>query len=86
MKPLVLQSDHSILLEVENPNYSKCRDFLAIFAELVKSPEFIHTYKTTPLSLWNAAALNHSLDEILEGIEKYSKYSTPSNIINDIKE
>jgi len=86
MKPLVLQSDHSILLEVENPNYSKCRDFLAIFAELVKSPEFIHTYKTTPLSLWNAAALNHSLEEILEGIEKYSKYSTPSNIVNDIKE
>lgn len=86
MKPLIVQSDHSILLEVENPNYNKCRDFLAIFAELVKSPEFIHTYKTTPLSLWNAAALNHSLEEILEGIAKYSKYSTPTNITNDIKE
>ena len=86
MKPLILQSDHSILLEVENPEYNECRDFLTIFAELVKSPEFIHTYKTTPLSLWNAAALDHSLDKILDGIEKYSKYSPPHNILNDIKE
>ena len=86
MKPLILQSDHSILLEVENSQYHECRDFLTIFAELIKSPEFIHTYKTTPLSLWNAAALDHSLDKILGGIEKYSKYSPPHNVLNDIKE
>ena len=56
-KPLIVQSDHTALLEVQNQDYTECRDFLAGFAELVKSPEFIHTYKLTPLSLWNAAAL-----------------------------
>jgi DNA excision repair protein ERCC-3 len=85
MKPLIIQSDHSFLLEVENKQYSKCRDFLVSFAELVKSPDYMHTYKTTPLSLWNAAALNCSLDEITGGIEKYSKYTIPKNVLDDIK-
>lgn len=85
MKPLIIQGDHSLLLEVENQEYASCRDFLVIFAELVKSPDYMHTYRTTPLSLWNAAALNCSLDEIISGIEKYSKYTVPKNVLDDIK-
>lgn len=85
MKPLIIQGDHSFLLEVENQEYENCRDFLVSFAELVKSPDYMHTYKTTPLSLWNAASLNCSLDEIIRGIEKYSKYTTPRNVLDDIK-
>ena len=49
--PLIVQSDHTLLLEVEHPRYAECRDFLVLFAELVKSPESIHTYKVTPLSI-----------------------------------
>ena len=54
--PMIVQSDGSVLLEVENPLYDAARDGLARFAELEKSPEHIHTYRITPLSLWNAAA------------------------------
>ena len=54
--PLIVQSDKSILLEVQNDRYEEARDWLARFAELEKSPEHIHTYRITPLSLWNAAA------------------------------
>jgi len=55
--PLIVQSDKSVLLEVDNPRYEDARDSLARFAELVKSPEYVHTYRVTPLSLWNAAAM-----------------------------
>ena len=85
MKPLIIQSDHSLLLEVENQEYAPCRDFLVNFAELVKSPDYMHTYRATPLSLWNAAALNCPLEKIIGGIEKYSKYSIPKNVLDDIK-
>ena len=54
--PLIVQSDHTVLLEVDGPRYADARDALAPFAELVKSPEHIHTYRVTPLSIWNAAA------------------------------
>ena len=55
--PLIVQGDHSVLLEVDNPNYATCRDELARFAELVKSPEHIHTYRITPISIWKRVAL-----------------------------
>ncbi|MDM8552875.1 helicase-associated domain-containing protein [Desulfobacterales bacterium HSG2] len=84
--PLIIQSDHTIMLEVAHPRYAECRDFLAAFAELVKSPEFIHTYRVTPLSLWNAAAVEISLDEITEGLNRFSRYEPPSNVISDIRE
>ena len=54
--PLIVQGDRSVLVEVDNPRYAEARDALAPFAELEKSPEHIHTYRLTPLSLWNAAA------------------------------
>ncbi|HJH25908.1 MAG TPA: helicase [Methanophagales archaeon] len=85
-KPLIIQSDRTLMLEVGHPGYVECRDFLALFAELVKSPEFIHTYRVTPLSLWNAAALDVPFKEITEGLEEFSRYSIPSNVIVDMRE
>ena len=58
--PLIVQGDRTILLEVDNPLYAEARDAIAPFAELEKSPEHIHTYRLTPLSLWNAAAAGMS--------------------------
>ncbi|HEY52208.1 MAG TPA: DEAD/DEAH box helicase family protein, partial [Caldilineae bacterium] len=84
--PLVVQSDHTLMLEVEHPQYADCRDFLVLFAELVKSPEFIHTYRVTPLSLWNAAALGISLAEIEAGLRQYARYGLPANVMVDIRE
>lgn len=84
--PLIIQSDHTILLEVEHPQYVSCRDFLVCFAELVKSPEFIHTYKVTPLSLWNAAALEISIKEISAGLQRFAKYPIPTNVVISIQE
>ena len=55
-RPLIVQADRSLLLEVDNPLFAECRDRLAAFAELRKSPEHIHTYAISPLSLWNAAS------------------------------
>lgn len=85
-KPLVIQSDRTLMLEVGHPGYVECRDFLALFAELVKSPEFIHTYRVTPLSLWNAAALDVDFKKIVEGLENFSRYGIPSNVIFDMRE
>jgi len=85
-KPLIVQSDRTLMLEVGHPGYVECRDFLALFAELVKSPEFIHTYRVTPLSLWNAAALGVPFKEIVEGLEDFSRYEIPSNVIVDMGE
>lgn len=82
--PLIVQGDRSILLEVNSSLYEEARDCLARFAELVKSPEFIHTYRITPLSLWNAAAAGESASGIIAGLERYAKYDLPSNIIADI--
>lgn len=84
--PIIVQSDSSIFLETSGPYFEIARDFLAQFAELIKSPEHYHTYRITPLSLWNAASAGLSADEILTNLEKLSKYEIPQNIIQDIKE
>jgi DNA excision repair protein ERCC-3 len=63
--PLIVQSDNSVLLEVDNPRYAEARDGLAAFAELEKSPEHIHTYRITPLSLWNARAAGMEPDAMV---------------------
>jgi len=85
-KPLIIQSDRTLMLEVGHPGYAECRDFLALFAELVKSPEFIHTYRVSPLSLWNAAALDVQFRQIVEGLETFSRYGIPPNVIVDMRE
>jgi DNA excision repair protein ERCC-3 len=84
--PLIVQSDRTILLEVDHPQHAEARDALAQFAELEKSPEHIHTYRLSPLSLWNAAAGGMNAQTILELLARYSKYDIPSNIVVDIRE
>ena len=84
--PLIIQSDYTFLLEVEHSQYADCRDFLLLFTELVKSPEYIHTYRVTPLSLWNAAALEVSLSRIVDGLESFSKYSIPSIVLTSLED
>ena len=75
-----------MLLEVNNAHYEDARDHLARFAELEKSPEYIHTYRISSLSLWNAASAGMTADEILEGLHDYAKYPLPDNVIVEIKE
>ena len=82
--PVIVQSDRSVLLEVNNACYEEARDVLARFAELVKSPEFIHTYQITPLSLWNAAATGERADAIVAALERYAKFDLPANVVSDI--
>ncbi len=83
--PLVIQGDRSILLEVDNSAYEQARDALAAFAELVKSPEHVHTYRLTPLSLWNAAAAGLTATEVVEALTRYSKYEIPPNVVADVR-
>jgi DNA excision repair protein ERCC-3 len=82
--PLIVQSDKSVLLEVDNDRYQDARDALARFAELEKSPEHIHTYRITPLSLWNAAASGMRAASIIAALHKYTKYDVPGNVEIDI--
>lgn len=82
--PLIVQSDRTVLLEVMNPLFEEARDALALFAELVKSPEHIHTYQITPLSLWNAAASGLTGEAILGDLERLSKFPIPENLRQDI--
>jgi len=84
--PLIVQSDRTVLVETAGPLYEQARDRLIPFAELVRSPEHVHTYRITPLSLWNAAAAGLSADQVIETLEKYSKYEVPANIIVDVRE
>ena len=84
--PLIVQGDRSVLVEVDNPRYGEARDSLAPFAELEKSPEHIHTYRLTPLSLWNAAAAGMTADAMIEVLRRFSKFPLPSNLSTDIGE
>ncbi|MDR3622901.1 MAG: helicase-associated domain-containing protein [Paludisphaera borealis] len=84
--PLIVQGDRTILLEVDNPLHAEARDTIAPFAELEKSPEHIHTYRLTPLSLWNAAAAGVSADEMIAGLETYSKFPLPPNLPADLRD
>ena len=84
--PLIVQGDHTVLLEVDNPLHEEARDSLARFAELVKSPEHIHTYRITPLSLWNAAAAGEKAPEVIETLAQYSKYDLPGNVVADVSD
>lgn len=84
--PLIVQSDMSVLLETMGPHYEEAREFINRFAELTKSPEYLHTYTITPLSLWNAAAAGVTLQQIADGFEKFAKYDVPSNVLAEIRE
>lgn len=82
--PLIVQSDKTVLLEVDNDLYEDARDALARFAELEKSPEYVHTYRITPLSLWNAAAAGLTAERIIADLERFAKYPIPDNVRVDI--
>jgi DNA excision repair protein ERCC-3 len=84
--PIVVQSDRTLLLEVDHPQYAEARDALAQFAELEKSPEHIHTYRLTPLSLWNAAAAGLDAPTVLDMLGRYSKYDLPPNVVADVRD
>jgi DNA excision repair protein ERCC-3 len=84
--PLIVQSDRTILVEVDNPRYAEARDALAPFAELEKSPEHIHTYRLTPLSLWNAAAAGLTADGMVEVLRRFTKFPLPGNLAADLAE
>lgn len=84
--PIIVQSDKTLLVEVNNVLYTEVRDELSRFAEIIKSPEYIHTYKISPLSLWKAASSSMCFNEIMQILQKYSKYDIPQNVIKDIEE
>ena len=84
--PLIVQGDHTVLIEVDSPRYAAARDALARFAELVKSPEHIHTYRITPLSIWNACAAGVETTEIVETLHEFSKYDVPQHVAVEIRD
>lgn len=84
--PFIVQSDHTVLVEVDSPRYVEGRDALARFAELVKSPEHVHTYRITPLSIWNACAAGVTVEWIRETLRGLSKYDVPRHVEIEIAE
>src|SRR5262245_39524965 len=84
-KPLIVQSDLSIVLEVDHPQFEEARDRLAQFAELVKSPEHLHFYRVTNISIWNAAALGVPLRSILDYLRDESRYPLPGVVAHEIE-
>ncbi len=84
--PLIVQSDRSLLLEVGGPAYELARDAIGPFCELLKSPEHVHTYRITPLSVWNAAAAGMGADAMIEALGRYSRFEVPTNVRRDIQD
>ena len=84
--PLIVQGDRSLLLDVHAPHAEECRNALIPFAELEKSPEHLHTYKLTPLSLWNAASAGFSAEDAVEVLQKFARYDVPQSVIMWLKE
>ncbi|MFL6053717.1 MAG: helicase-associated domain-containing protein, partial [Actinoallomurus sp.] len=72
--PLIVQSDKTLLLEVDHDAANACRKAIAPFAELERAPEHVHTYRITPLSVWNACAAGTTPDEIVGALREYAKY------------
>lgn len=85
-KPIIVQSDRTVFLEVESPVFEEVRDALGTFAELMKCPEHIHTYVISPLSLWNAASAGKTPGDVLQTLRDYSKYPVPGNVETDVVE
>jgi DNA excision repair protein ERCC-3 len=84
--PLIVQSDRTVLLEVAHPEAETARHELAVFAELERAPEHIHTYRITRLGLWNARAAGHDADAMLHTLDKWSRFPVPASVSTDIRE
>jgi DNA excision repair protein ERCC-3 len=82
--PLVVQSDRTLLLEVDHPLAAECRMAIAPFAELERAPEHIHTYRLTALGLWNARAAGHDAEQVVDALLTYSRYPVPSSLLVDV--
>ncbi len=83
--PLIVQSDRTVLLETDHPNADIARHELAIFAELERAPEHVHTYRITKLGLWNARAAGHDASFILDVLNRYSKFPVPQGVAQEIE-
>lgn len=84
--PLIVQSDRTVLLEVAHPLAEDARHDLAVFAELERAPEHVHTYRITRLGLWNARAAGHDADDMLGTLERYAKFPVPQTVSVDMRE
>src|SRR4051794_19561738 len=82
--PLIVQSDKTLLLEVDHPDARACRMAIAPFAELERSPEHMHTYRLTPLGLWNARAAGHDAEQVVDALLKFSRYPVPHALLVDV--
>ena len=85
-RPLIVQGDGSLLLDVHVPSFEAARGEISAFAELEKSPEHIHTYRISPLSLWNAAGAGWESEAVTAALTKWSRYPVPGNIITQVEE
>ena len=84
--PLIVQSDKTLLLEVDHAQAGDCRKAIAPFAELERAPEHIHTYRLTPLGLWNARAAGHDAEQVVDTLLRYSRYPVPHALLIDVAE
>jgi DNA excision repair protein ERCC-3 len=84
--PLIVQSDKTLLLEVDHAQSDECRKAIAPFAELERSPEHVHTYRLTPLGLWNARAAGHDAEQVVDTLLTYSRYAVPHALLVDVAE
>jgi len=84
--PLIVQSDKTLLLEVDHAQAADCRRAIAPFAELERSPEHVHTYRLTPLGLWNARAAGHDAEQVVDALLAYSRYPVPHALLVDVAE
>ncbi|KAB8191414.1 helicase [Nonomuraea phyllanthi] len=84
--PLIVQSDKTLLLEVDHERADECRKAIAPFAELERAPEHVHTYRVTPLALWNARAAGHDAEQVIDALIGFSRYPVPHALLVDIAE
>ncbi|WP_246079993.1 DNA repair helicase XPB [Nonomuraea mesophila] len=84
--PLIVQSDKTLLLEVDHERADACRKAIAPFAELERAPEHVHTYRVTPLALWNARAAGHDAEQVIDALISFSRYPVPHALLVDIAE
>jgi DNA excision repair protein ERCC-3 len=84
--PLIVQSDKTLLLEADHPQAAECRVAIAPFAELERAPEHIHTYRLTPLGLWNARAAGHDAESVVNALLSYARYPVPHSLLLDVTE
>ena len=82
--PLIVQSDKTLLLEIDHPAAGAARAAIAPFAELERAPEHVHTYRVTPLALWNARAAGHDAEQVVDALVRFSRYAVPQPLLVDV--